>query len=48
MEARGGTIWAENNADGIGATFAFSLPLTKNNNSNWQLHLLLIILDSKS
>ena len=29
MEAHGGKIWAENNADGIGATFAFSLPLSK-------------------
>jgi len=27
VEAHGGKIWAENNADGIGATFAFSLPL---------------------
>jgi len=29
VEAHGGKIWAENNADGIGATFAFSLPLSK-------------------
>ena len=28
VEAHGGKIWAENNADGIGATFAFSLPLS--------------------
>ena len=27
VEAYGGRIRAENNADGIGATFAFSLPL---------------------
>ena len=26
-EAHGGRIWAENNPDGIGATFAFSLPI---------------------
>jgi two-component system sensor histidine kinase VicK len=29
VEAHGGRIWAENNADGKGATFAFSLPLSK-------------------
>lgn len=27
VEAHGGTIWAENNPDGIGATFTFMLPL---------------------
>ena len=27
VEAHGGKIWGENNPDGIGATFAFSLPL---------------------
>jgi signal transduction histidine kinase len=27
VEAHGGRIWAENNADGKGATFSFSLPL---------------------
>jgi signal transduction histidine kinase len=27
VEAHGGRIWAENNADGKGATFAFSLPI---------------------
>ena len=26
VEAHGGRIWAENNPDGKGATFAFSLP----------------------
>jgi signal transduction histidine kinase len=29
VEAHGGRIWAENNPDGRGATFAFSLPLSK-------------------
>jgi signal transduction histidine kinase len=29
VEAHGGRIWAENNADGNGATFYFSLPLSK-------------------
>jgi two-component system, OmpR family, sensor histidine kinase VicK len=29
VEAHGGNIWAENNADGKGATFAFTLPLSK-------------------
>ena len=28
VEAHGGKIWAENNADGRGATFTFSLPIT--------------------
>jgi signal transduction histidine kinase len=27
VEAHGGNIWGENNPDGIGATFSFSLPL---------------------
>ena len=27
VEAHGGKIWAENNTDGKGATFSFSLPL---------------------
>ena len=27
IEAHGGQIWAQDNADGIGATFSFSLPL---------------------
>ena len=30
IEAHGGTIWAENNANGNGATFSFSLPATSN------------------
>jgi signal transduction histidine kinase len=29
IEAHGGRIWAQNNPDGKGATFAFSLPLSK-------------------
>ena len=29
IEAHGGKIWAENNVGGIGATFTFSLPLSK-------------------
>ena len=29
VEAHGGSIWAENNPDGRGATFYFSLPLSK-------------------
>ena len=29
IEAHGGKIWAENNPDGKGATFAFNLPLSK-------------------
>jgi signal transduction histidine kinase len=29
IEAHGGRIWAENNADGKGATFYFSIPLSK-------------------
>ena len=27
VEAHGGQIWAENNSDGKGATFSFSLPI---------------------
>jgi two-component system sensor histidine kinase VicK len=27
IDAHGGKIWAENNSDGIGATFTFSLPI---------------------
>jgi signal transduction histidine kinase len=29
IEAHGGKIWAENNPDGLGATFGFSLPVTQ-------------------
>jgi signal transduction histidine kinase len=29
VEAHGGRIWAENNTDGRGSTFCFSLPLSK-------------------
>jgi signal transduction histidine kinase len=29
IEAHGGKIWAENNSDGKGATFSFSIPLTR-------------------
>jgi len=27
VEAHGGRIWAENNVDGVGATFSFTLPI---------------------
>jgi len=30
IEAHGGKIWADNNANGIGSTFHFSLPLNRN------------------
>ena len=30
VEAHGGRIWAENNPDGKGATFSFSLPINQN------------------
>ncbi len=29
IEAHGGRIWAENNSDGVGARFSFSLPMTE-------------------
>jgi signal transduction histidine kinase len=32
VEAHDVRIWAENNSDGKGATFAFSLPINKENN----------------
>lgn len=30
IEAHGGSIWAENNSDGKGATFSFTLPIIRN------------------
>jgi signal transduction histidine kinase len=33
VEAHEGRIWAENNADGKGASFYFSLPLVKTTSS---------------
>ncbi len=32
IEAHGGKIWAENHADGKGATFHFTLPISENSN----------------
>jgi signal transduction histidine kinase len=32
VEAHGGRIWAENNTEGRGATFAFSIPIDNQNN----------------
>jgi signal transduction histidine kinase len=34
VEAHGGRIWAENNKDGRGATFSFSLYLADNDDKN--------------
>jgi signal transduction histidine kinase len=31
IEAHGGKIWAENNSDGKGSSFSFSLPLANRN-----------------
>ena len=30
IEAHGGKVWAENNSDGKGATFLFTLPIINN------------------
>jgi signal transduction histidine kinase len=34
IESHGGKIWAENNADGKGATFSFSIPITTSSSSS--------------
>ena len=34
IEAQGGKIWAENNADGAGATFSFSIPIVAHTPEN--------------
>lgn len=36
VQAHGGNMWAENNADGKGATFAFTLPLEKRHSEDLQ------------
>jgi signal transduction histidine kinase len=33
IEAHGGRIWAENNSDGVGAIFSFTLPTPRNKES---------------
>jgi signal transduction histidine kinase len=38
VEAHGGKIWGENNTDGKGATFVFSLPSEDNDTDNSHLH----------
>lgn len=35
IEAHGGTVWAENNKDDKGATFAFSLPVNNKQKPQW-------------
>jgi signal transduction histidine kinase len=36
IESHGGKIWAENNADGKGATFSFSIPITTSSSSSFK------------
>ena len=40
IEAHGGKIWAQNNKDDKGATFAFSLPLSSNKEQQFQIRRL--------
>src|SRR5690242_254120 len=40
VEAHGGRIWAENNKDGKGASFSFSLPINKQTSENKALSKL--------
>ena len=40
IEAHGGRIWAENNKDGKGASFSFSLPINKQTSENKALSKL--------
>jgi signal transduction histidine kinase len=37
IEAHGGKMWAENNSNGIGATFSFTLPLGEELKRNGQI-----------
>lgn len=39
VEAHGGRIWAENNSDGNGASFSFTLPLSTK--TNWDIWLII-------
>jgi two-component system sensor histidine kinase VicK len=39
IEVHGGKIWAENNSDGKGATFTFSLPITEQQQPKQELEL---------
>ena len=38
VEAHGGKIWAENNKDGKGATFSFSLPIVNKTEISWEIN----------